>query len=1388
MAQTALTIIGYVVGGYFGGPVGASAGAAIGGYIGGVISAPDQVGPRILDTAIQQSSYGTGIAKVYGTDRISGTLIWAGPMVEHSDEQSGKGGPTITTFSYTRSLALLLADGPIGAIRRIWADTKLVYDVRDVADDEAQMASALFQSYFLLYTGTESQLPDPTIESIEGTGNVEAYRGRAYIVFTDLPLADFGNRIPQFSVEISPELPVESTAVAYEPLVVYPWALLGQFPYHSVGNTAWGNHVPAGGSTTYTNFGDAVEATRLAGASAGVFWSPSAAYSDTYVDIYTDSANGIYNREGGANAPNDNPQYVWLRTAAEPPESFRIQLPDPSVGDDWLVLTVQVKTWVNYGVIHSGEVIAYRHPNYSVFDPAPAAISPAYQTTYAAGPLGGSMEFLVRGNPVLQVQGERVPTHSARSCLPGDPCQSANGMAEMPGNSDWCISCTGDISPNYDWTIVTGVAKQLCAIEYRAGTLYQNALGPVLLPGDPNYSNSAFWAAALAAAVTAGEAHADVTHPVVVGSYAQRGPFTAAQVAAGAADLADIVRDVCVEAGLTTSQVNVTDLVGQEVLGYTRARRTSARSILEPLRAAYFFDAVESGDVIRFVRRGGAPVATITLDDLAAGPEQTSSDDPVVSDRGQEAELPRVVAVVYKSVTADYQTGTQQARRRVGGTEQQSGTELPIVLTDAHAAQIAEILLYDSWMERNKRTVATWRKWSKLEPTDVILVDDGEFTYRLRATNKSEQQGVISLEARDDDIATYVSPAIGAPVSGGGKEVRVDGPTRYELLDIPLLRQADDSAAFYVAARGYRSDWRGGRLFRSTDGGTSYAAIQDLARTATLGHAETVLGDYAGGNTIDEINAVTVVLVGGGTLETITTAQLLNNGNAAVLGAEVFQFKRAVLTAERTYKLSGLLRGRLGTEQHMGTHEDGDAFTVLDADTLYRPAFELSRVGVELLYKAVSTGVPDTADGQPFTNTAVALKPLSPVHLSVAPAPGGGYAATWVRRTRYLGPWLDGTDVPLGEASESYRVRVLDGDTEVEVQTVTTEAATLGSISSSGALAEVVALSTAAIYLSDIGGGDAAGVVLSSSNQSAVRFNSSGSVVAQSPLLGSGLLQACHGTDAIYVLAFFLSGSTYADSTVYRIPYSAVGTIGASKASAIPGNFQGVAFDGTYLWIAEAGTGLLYRCDATTLATLATYAVSTAAAMAKLYFDGGYLWISELGDEVVQWNVTTHAVVGRLNVTGKRAEQVVVGNGVVFVKTGYLGPSTGMFWSFHLTGSPSLTPIGTNTTLRSSSELALVLLGTDYILAPAFPYGTQVFDAATGDFIASIDVQADTVSGVNGDDVYLTLSGGSAVTRQYTAVDAITAPDFGGLTLEVSQVSATIGPGFPATVTIPEAS
>ena len=205
MATVLLSAAGSAVGGSIGGTVlgmgaatiGQAAGAIAGSMIDQVIlgsgTAAVEVG-RARGLRIQSSTEGAPMALAFGRMRIAGQVIWATRFRENvrTTTQGGKamgggGAQKVREYSYTVSLAVGLGIGPIERIGRIWADGKLL-----------DLAGIIHR----LYRGDDEQLPDPKIEAVEGAGRVPAYRGLAYLVFEELPVGQFGNRIPQLNVEV----------------------------------------------------------------------------------------------------------------------------------------------------------------------------------------------------------------------------------------------------------------------------------------------------------------------------------------------------------------------------------------------------------------------------------------------------------------------------------------------------------------------------------------------------------------------------------------------------------------------------------------------------------------------------------------------------------------------------------------------------------------------------------------------------------------------------------------------------------------------------------------------------------------------------------------------------------------------------------------------------------------------------------------------------------------------------------------------------------------------------------------------------------------------------------------------------------------------------------
>ncbi|MCP8937776.1 glycoside hydrolase/phage tail family protein [Alsobacter sp. SYSU M60028] len=225
MTTLVLQAVGSFVGSALGGPVGSVIGQAVGAAAGAAIDsalldaatpARRVQGPRLSAMAGLASTEGAPMPRVYGRARVGGQLIWATRFRESRKvtKSGGKGTGKVraTTWSYTANLAVGLCEGPIAFVRRVWADGR-----------ELDLSTLVMR----VYRGDEAQEPDPLIVAKEGADAAPAYRGAAYVVFEDLPLADFGNRVPQLSFEVVK--PVAGLAERIRAVCLIPGA--GEFVY-----------------------------------------------------------------------------------------------------------------------------------------------------------------------------------------------------------------------------------------------------------------------------------------------------------------------------------------------------------------------------------------------------------------------------------------------------------------------------------------------------------------------------------------------------------------------------------------------------------------------------------------------------------------------------------------------------------------------------------------------------------------------------------------------------------------------------------------------------------------------------------------------------------------------------------------------------------------------------------------------------------------------------------------------------------------------------------------------------------------------------------------------------------------------------------------------------
>lgn len=495
----------------------------------------------------------------------------------------------------------------------------------------------------------------------------------------------------------------------------------------------------------------------------------------------------------------------------------------------------------------------------------------------------------------------------------------------------------------------------------------------------------------------------------------------------GISSLAAIVADLCRRAGMTEVEFDVnrlTDLVE----GYIVASPATARALIEQLMKGYLFDAVESDGLLKFVPRGGGVARTISKDELVPLGEDGETRQLLTVRRMQEVELPQRVNVLYINRTSNYLQGNQFAQRQVTLSREAYTLSLPIVFSDQSAKVLAEQWLYHSWVGRTQYECYLTMEHAVLEPTDIVDVIVDGTTHRMRVTEAMQSRpGVLRLRGVAEDSASYDVYLPPAAVQSRPQTIVPPGPTRMAMLDLPLL-PFDDAAqpVLRIALAGTDRHWRGAVLYRSDDGGGTYSQIAATDAPATMGTAITVLG--AGVHTVvDEASHVDVLLLGDQTLESVPLPAMLNGANLALLGEEVLQFMHAELLADGKYRLSGLLRGRLGTEYAIARHGLGERFVLLNGNIAKAPQ-PVDGIGLPRLYKPVTVGMTlGNTDPVSHAATGRAWKPYSPVHVTASRNGSGDITLRWIRRTRTGGGWRDGVDVPLGESSERYEVEIMDG-------------------------------------------------------------------------------------------------------------------------------------------------------------------------------------------------------------------------------------------------------------------------------------------------------------------------------------------------------------------------
>lgn len=665
--------------------------------------------------------------------------------------------------------------------------------------------------------------------------------------------------------------------------------------------------------------------------------------------------------------------------------------------------------------------------------------------TLLGGPIGGLIGSFLGGAADRRLfgtargQGARVADLRVQSSAYGEPIPRLYGRLRVAGNVIWSpgiVERAGRGSgkrgsgTSYSYTASFAVALAARPILgvgriWADGKLMKDASGRFVIPATVRIHNGDEGQAAdplIAAAEADAPAYRGLAYAVfedlALAEFANRIPNLTFEVLADTEepDCAAIAADLGAHVG-----VSVLPPAGpvQALHGYVAGAAGSALRQIEPLLALSGLSLSEAGEAIALRGEADGAVEAVAEDDLGAAKPGDTEPVRLADTRAARDTAPDVLTIGYFDPAREYQLGLQRSVRRTPArrTEQQ---DLPVALSAEAAKQLAEA------MARRRTGAATTAElklpWRYAGIAAGATVAACGARWRVRRTLIEGLIVTLSVELLPDGRDITAAADAGRSVPDPGVP---PGATLIAAMDLPSLPGILPAAPRIWLAVGGETGWRSASVEMSLDGGANYAPVGSFAGAATIGTAVTALADGPT-DRWDRGAGVEVLIANTGLwLESRGPEAVLAGANLALLGDELVQFADVAALAPGRFRLTMLLRGRRGTEAAAAGHIAGERFVLLDPARLAAVDLGLDAIGAPVRFRATGSG--DSPGGADTTVVLAgnALLPLSPVHLRAAVAADGSLALRWTRRSRAGFGWQDGTDAPLGEEREEWRVEVV---------------------------------------------------------------------------------------------------------------------------------------------------------------------------------------------------------------------------------------------------------------------------------------------------------------------------------------------------------------------------
>lgn len=297
------------------------------------------------------------------------------------------------------------------------------------------------------------------------------------------------------------------------------------------------------------------------------------------------------------------------------------------------------------------------------------------------------------------------------------------------------------------------------------------------------------------------------------------------------------------------------------------------------------------------------------------------------------------------------------------------------------------------------------------------------------------------------------------------------GPTILQPFELPWDGNgAGDVPAIFTAASSPARGWGGAALY--VDHGDALVPLGGSgSRRSIIGHA-TAPVPPSPALLLERQASVEIALISTDfALPNATTAMLAAGANRALLGGEIIQFAHAQHLGAGSWRISGLLRGRGGTEgAALAGHPAGAPFVLLDTAAI---PLDVAKIAPAASASITAIGRGDSSPvSMPITNPGITLRPLTPVHPRIRKTADGSLSLDWSRRARGAWGWHDQIETPLAEQAEAWRVGVGPPDApltgwDTTAPTLTLDAATVAALKAAHPGAEIWVRQIGSFALSD---------------------------------------------------------------------------------------------------------------------------------------------------------------------------------------------------------------------------------------------------------------------------------------------------------------------------------